>query len=316
MRSRELVYDGRPTQVTADNKAYTYALALWALDAMTLGPVTVTPGVRVEAIHAAYENNLARERGGATYQVVLPGASAYWAMTRELGVLGGVHKGFTPAPPEQARTNDPEQSVNYEGGLRWARKSVRAEAIAFYNDYQNLTNVCEACAEGIIDKQFDAGRARIGGVELFGETELSLGRGFHLPARVSYTYTYTELLTTFQSGDPQLGSVRAGDELPYVPPHQVASAVGLEKSPWGVNVAGTFVDEMWEHAGRGAARPGEKTDAYFLLDASAKLRVWKALELYVNARNLLDERYIASRRPFGARPGAPRWLMAGVRGEF
>ena len=94
------------------------------------------------------------------------------------------------------------------------------------------------------------------------------------------------------------------------------AAVGIEKKRMGLNVSGTFVDAMWEHAGRGNALPGDKTDPYFLLDASAKVRVFDHVELYVNGRNLTNDRYISSRRPFGARPGAPLWVLAGVRGEF
>ena len=40
------------------------------------------------------------------------------------------------------------------------------------------------------------------------------------------------------------------------------------------------------------------------------------IELYLNGRNLTNDRYIGSRLPFGARPGAPLWLMGGLRGEF
>jgi len=110
--------------------------------------------------------------------------------------------------------------------------------------------------------------------------------------------------------------VKRGDELPYVPAHQANAAIGIEKKRLGLNVAGTFVDAMWERAGHGTAKPGDKTDAYFLLDASVKYRVIDHVELYINGRNLTNDRYIASRRPFGARPGAPLWVVVGVRGEF
>lgn len=321
----ELVPDGRVTEVTADNTASTHALALWAVDAMTMGPLTVTPGVRLEAIQASYQERI-RTPGvpyvpsdGAIYQVMIPGVSAYWSLLRDLGILAGVHKGFSPVPPEQARTNKPEESINYEAGARWTSRKARAELIGFYNAYSNLTNLCtesNGCTGSLVDKQFDGGRARILGVEAYAETELPLGGDFFLPSRVSYTYTLTEFLSTFSSQDPQLGNVRRGDELPYVPPNQVAASIGLEKAPWGINVAGTFVESTREKAGQGKPRPGELTDSYFLLDASAKYRFSKALELYVNGRNLLDDRYIAARSPFGARPGAPRWMMVGIRGEF
>jgi Fe(3+) dicitrate transport protein len=319
MTGGELVPDGRVTEVTANNKAQTIALAMWAVDAMTFGPVTITPGVRIEAIHAAYRDNLTGLHDGATYREVIPGVSGYWALRQDFGVLAGVHKGFSPVPPEQARHAAAEESVNYEAGFRFARRNLRAEIIGFYNDYSNLTDICtesNGCSQASLDKQFGAGRARIAGAEVFGETEVKLPDGWLLPARASYTYTYTEFLSTFTSSDPQFGNVKSGDELPYVPAHQANATVGIEKKQLGLNVGGTFVDAMWEHAGHGTPAPGDKTDAYFLLDASAKYRLFEHVELYVNGRNLTNDRYIASRRPFGARPGAPLWVLAGVRGEF
>ncbi len=318
MRAGELVPDGRATETTADNKAATHALALWFADAMTMGPVTVTPGVRIEAIHAAYRDALTRSHGGVTYQVVIPGASAYWAIRRDFGLLAGVHKGFSPVTPEQGSSGKPEESVNYEGGARFARKNVRAEVIAFYNDYSNLTNICtfsSGCAAANLDKQFGAGKARITGAEVFGEAEPRVGR-WSLPMRASYTYTYTEFLHSFVSADPQFGNVKSGDEMPYVPANQLNVTAGIERETFGANVSGTFVDAMWERAGRGSPRAGDKTDAYFLLDASARYRIIGHVDLYVNGRNLTNDRYIASRRPYGARPGAPLWLIAGLRGEF
>ena len=319
MEGGQLVADGRVTQVTASNKAQTIALAMWATDAMTWGPVTLTPGVRIEAIHAAYRDNLTGLHDGATYHVVIPGVSGYLALRRDFGILAGVHKGFSPVPPEQARQAPPEESVNYEAGFRYASRRVRAEIIGFYNDYSNITDICtesNGCSAQNLDKQFGGGRARIAGAEVFGETELRLPNGWVVPARVAYTYTYTEFLSTFTSGDPQFGNVKSGDELPYVPAHQANASVGIEKKQAGLTVSGTFVDAMWEHAGHGNDLPGDKTDAYFLLDASAKFRVHEHVELYVNGRNLTNDRYIASRRPFGARPGAPLWMLGGVRGEF
>jgi Fe(3+) dicitrate transport protein len=319
MEGGQLVADGRVTQVTASNKAQTIALAMWATDAMTWGPMTLTPGVRIEAIHAAYRDNLTGLHDGANYHVVIPGVSGYLALRRDFGILAGVHKGFSPVPPEQARQAPPEESVNYEAGFRYASRRLRAEIIGFYNDYSNITDICtesNGCSSQNLDKQFGGGHARIAGAEVFGETELRLPNGWVVPARVAYTYTYTEFLSTFTSADPQFGNVKSGDELPYVPAHQANASVGIEKKQAGLTVGGTFVDAMWEHAGHGNELPGDKTDAYFLLDASAKVRVHEHVELYVNGRNLTNDRYIASRRPFGARPGAPLWMLGGVRGEF
>lgn len=322
VRGGALVNDGRATETTADNKGATWALAMHVSDAMTWGPVTVTPGMRVEAIHTLYRERLSRTfqpagTDGATYQVLIPGVSGFWALREDLGVLAGVHRGFSPVPPESARSGQPETSTNYEAGLRYARKRARAEIVGFFNDYRNLTNICtfsNGCLVDNLDKQTDAGRAEVWGAEAFSEIEpraTLFGTKYTFPMRVSYTYTWTELLSGFTTADPQFGVVRAGDELPYVPPHQLAATAGVETKLWGVALSGTFVDRMRELAGQGDQ--GLFTDAYFLLDASAKLRPTRFMELYLNARNLGDDRYIASRRPFGARPGAPRWVQAGVR---
>lgn len=315
----ELRGDGRASQFTANNLAQTHALALYATDAMSWRRLIVTPGVRVEAISAVAQNYLTGTSDGATYQVVIPGASAFYGLTKNFGVLAGVHRGFSPPPPEQARFASPEKSTNYEAGARYASKRLWIEAIGFYNDYQNLTNVCtfsSGCTAATVDTQYSGGKARIFGAEVFAQTEARLPRAWKIPAKLAYTYTYSEFLTSFQSGDPLFGNVIAGDEIPYVPPHQFSATVGVEKKRAALDVSGTYVDSMRELAGQGTPDPRFLTDAYFLLGASARYRFARCLELYVMGRNLTDSRYIAARRPFGARPGAPLWIIIGIRGDF
>ena len=59
----------------------------------------------------------------------------------------------------------------------------------------------------------------------------------------------------------------------------------------------------------------ELTDAYFLLDAAVNYRL-APFNFYVIGKNILGNEYLTARRPFGARPGAPRWMQAGVRATF
>ena len=122
--------------------------------------------------------------------------------------------------------------------------------------------------------------------------------------------------TTFSSADPIFGDVEEGDDVPYVPAHQASASLGLETTYFGGSVAGTFVSEMREVAGSGAPGEGEATDMHFLLDASLKATPLKWLSIYATGKNLLNMHYIASRRPFGARPGAPVNLQAGVKATY
>lgn len=308
-----------PTHIAADNKAFTHALAMHLTDAITWGPVSLTPGLRFESIHGRYEDRLTGKRDAAVTAMVLPGAGAYVAITKEFGVLAGVHRGFSPPPPGDSKNNKPELSVNYEAGLRYSDKLLRTEAIGFYNDYSNITSLCTAssgCLDKNIDRQFDAGAARIYGVELYAESAIPVPTGYRVPVRAAYTYTNTEFLNAFTADDPLIGKVQPGDYMPYVPAHQISGGVGIESKRWALNVGGTFVDAMRERAGRAEPARFDRTDAYFLLDVSGSINVTKHVQFYVNARNLLDNVYVVSHRPFGARPGAPRWVTAGVRLDF
>jgi Fe(3+) dicitrate transport protein len=62
-------------------------------------------------------------------------------------------------------------------------------------------------------------------------------------------------------------------------------------------------------------RPIE-SEAQYLIDASAWVRVWRSISLYATAQNLLDSAFIVARRPFGARPNAPRWVHVGLKASL
>lgn len=314
-----LVPDGRATQTTADNRGWTTAFAMHAADAISWKRTILTPGVRLELIRSGLDDRAAKSAVAGSYQAVLPGIGLFQGLTKDLGVLAGVYRGFSPTAPGQSRTNQPETSVNYEAGARFSRRGMRAEVIGFFNSYSNLTDVCtfsNGCVAETLDRQFDAGRARIYGLEAYGESEIPLGNQFVLPARASYTYTNSEFLNAFDSQDPILGNVVRGDQLPYIPYHQLALSAGLERRVWAVNVSGTYVGTMREVAGQGPAPATELTDAYFLLGASASYKLTSWLKVYATGTNLLNQAYLASRRPYGARPGAPLMVNVGAKAEF
>ncbi len=308
-----------PTHVTDQNRASTHAVAVHITDAVTWSRISITPGFRFESIHSRYEDALTKTSDRASSPVVLPGVGLYVELTRDFGAFGGIYRGFSPPAPGDSKNNRPEMSVNYETGVRYSTKHAHAEVIAFYNDYSNITAICSVssgCAERNIDRQFDGGSARIYGVEALAEGDVRLTRGWVLPLRAVYTYTNTEYRTGFTADDPLIGTVKPGDYMPYVPMHQASSSIGVEHGRFTVNVSGTFVDWMRERPGRDEPQRVDRTDPYFLLDASSNARVLKRVTIYLNARNLLDATYLVSHRPFGARPGAPRWITAGVRWNF
>jgi Fe(3+) dicitrate transport protein len=330
MRDGNLVPNGRPTIVTGNARNWAHALALNIADAASWGRLTVTPGVRVELINTWSHRRPTTTDAtdviveGAPQRVVIPGIGVYGALTPSLGLLAGVYRGFSPATPGQPATVKPETAVNYDAGIRYMAPRLRLEAIGFFNDYQNLTAICtesSGCGSNQIDTQSDVGRAHTYGAELFARADVAVAPGFVIPLMAAYTYTHTKLLDAIVLQDPTLGTVRPGDQLPYVPSQQVAATVAFETPRASLALAGAYVSAMREVAGQGPPTPAEPfTDPSFVLDATARVPVWTGGhtggQVYLNVRNVLGAEDIAARAPYGARPIAPRWIQVGTKWSF
>lgn len=317
MQDGELVPEDSRTMVTTANEASTLALALHGIDAVSWHDLTVTPGMRVEIIASELSDHMTNEQNTHSLIALMPGIGAYYALTEGLGILGGVYRGFSPPPPGEDDVL-PEYSLNYEAGTRFTSGQSQIELIGFYNDYQNLTNVCTfsgGCVDDTLDQQFDAGKAHIYGFEAYLAHELSWGE-VRFPITGAYTQTWGEFETSFESADPIYGEVEAGDEIPYIPRHQASGTLGVEWSHAGASVAANYVSEMREEADSASYDDSLVTAELFTLDVGSKVMPLPWLTIYGNVKNLLDSQELMSRRPYGARPNAPRWVQVGVKLGF
>jgi Fe(3+) dicitrate transport protein len=315
----ELIPDGTPTQITVSNTDSTYALALHAIDALTWRSLTLTPGVRVEIIRSKSEDRLALTTSKGSTVALMPGAGAFWSLVPSFGLLAGVYRGFSPPPPGSDKSVKPEYSVNYEGGARFTSGKARLEAIGFFNDYSNLTDNCtlsSGCVDQNLDRQFDAGKAHIYGVEAFAAHDIPLGAQLKLPISVSYTFTRATFQNDFESQDPIYGRVKKGDEIPYIPRHQLNATLAAEMERASAYASLGYVSRMREEAGSAPLSKSLVTDQQTWLDVGAQVRILGPLKLYANLRNVLNERDLVARRPFGARPNPPRWLQVGAKLEL
>ncbi len=321
-RTDQLVVGGQfvPTSsfTETDNNASATALSMHLVDAITWRSFTLNPGVRVESIRSRYDDRLTRQSGSAYDFVVLPGLSVFAGLARDFGVLASVYRGFSPAAPGEAAQKH-ESSVNYEVGPRFANKTFRADLIGFYNDYSNITSVCtesSGCNAANLDRQLAGGAARVMGLEAFVEATPKLVADVKLPVRASYTLTSATFQQDFVADDPSWGRVKAGDEMPYIPLHQLFAQVGVESPTWALNVSGTYVGDMREKPGQGDVYLRDLTDPYFLMDVGASYKPRSWYSIYFVGKNILDETYLVARRPFGARPGAPRMFQIGMKVDF
>ena len=318
----ELAEPERAPIRTADNTGWAVALAGHVRDQWSWQRLTVAPGLRLESIWTSFEDRL----GGAPASsedhqlVVIPGIGANMEIWQGLSALAGVHRGFSPRAPGGAEGVEPEISINAEAGLRYLdpEAGTLLDVVGFYNAYSNLSGQCTfsaGCVAEDLDQQFNAGEVDIWGVEALFDHRFDLGSALELPLRIAYTYTDSSFATAFTSFNPQLGEVEVGDRLPYIPRHQLALRLGLEA--WQrleANLAATYVGEALEQAGRDGLVP--QTDAWVSLSALVRVRVWEELYVYGRGDNLLGVAPLISRRPYGARPGAPRLLQLGVRWEL
>ncbi|MBU2677379.1 MAG: TonB-dependent receptor [Gammaproteobacteria bacterium] len=281
----------------------------------------LTPGVRFEdidmrrldfaTVDPTRSAGPTRVRENST-SVVIPGMGALYRLNDEWRLLAGMHKGFNPPAP--GSTANEETSLNIEAGLRFDSGNLNVESIFFRNDYDNLVGtVTESTGGGgEIGDQFDGGEVLVSGLELSTAYSWSFGN-IDVPVGLQYTWTNkAEFRNAFDSGFDPWGDVAVGDELPYIPEHQFRVTAGLLAEKWSANVAANYIGDMRSEAGQGATGVLQSVQSHVVWDMVASWKFTGRLSSYVKVDNLLDETYIAARRPAGVRPGLPRTAYLGL----
>ena len=308
------------------------ALAGHVRAALHYGAWTFTPGVRHERIDLSrvdYGSDLDRTSDGTerTNDVVvwLPGLGAHVDVVPGLWTaFAGVHRGFVP--PGSAPETEAEFSTNLEVGSRLSTRVLSGQITLFHSDHINLLGA-DLTANGGTGSgdQFNGGSSRARGVEfeavgdvleLTGASAFFPDGKFHLPVRVSYTFTEAVFTQAFDSEFGPWGEVEVGDALPYLAPHQWSVAASWEAPKWSFDTNLRGMSAMRTVAGQGEVDPEQSTDAMAILDAGIRWRAEDQLEWFLGATNLLDDTYVVARRPYGVRPGMPRAFRMGVTVNF
>jgi Fe(3+) dicitrate transport protein len=312
-----LVRSDRLRAKVLDSRAETIAMATFVEDKIHYKRLEVSAGARLELIDYRFADWLTMGQRDGDYAVLIPGGGVEYHITDEASVLAGVHRGFAPVAPSAAEDVRPESSVNYEAGARWRDSRISADVIGFFSDYSNLKGTCtlsSGCMESMEGEEYNGGHVRVYGAEIQAGGEWPLAKTLALPFNIAYTFTRSEFQHSFSS--TFWGDVMEGDELPYLPEHQLAVSAGVKHARWEADLTTRYRGESRDEAGQGPIDEAVLAEALLVFDLSAHVRLRPWAELYATCSNVLDEQVIISRRPYGARPNPPRMIAVGYKARF
>lgn len=322
MSDGRLVSDDNPTRTGTLNSANSKATALFVHDKIEWNDLVITGGVRGEFISSRFTDKLTTNGPIDREQNVwIPGIGFTYRWTPNLRLIGGIHKGFVPFAPGSDDAVKPEESINQEIGIRYSGANAKAELIGFFNDYSNLSGTCtfsSGCATSQLDRGFNAGEVDIYGIEaqIKGQISTGIENRMRFPLQLSWTYTDSKIKNNFTSPNPDLNDVRIGDQLPYIPEHQIALNAGIQRFDWQAAVSIKYVSSMRTSAGQGTPAARERTQSNTVVDATARYQLSDKQQLHLGIRNVFDTQAITARRPYGIRGSLPRSLTLGYKIDF
>ncbi len=316
------------------------AVAGYAQDAISIGDLEITPGIRVERYsvrrelrHEAGEFFFENERDVNT--LALPSLAFLYTGLPKMQVFANVARGYTPA---FARTAEdfplsPETGIDSQIGFRAApAPGLKFEAAAFYNVYYDTI----VQLPYTIDSNnifLNAADSRSIGFDLGLNYETPDFGDSHIHAFTSLTYGYAR--STFTEGEFD------GNRVPETPLHAASVTFGLRGGQlWTasltVNHFGSYFSDLLNtrdltlaDEDRQAVEPGDgveirevvvlgRVPSNTLLSARIGFNVpWSGpnTELWLTGRNLTDKTYIVDIEN-GIRPGAARTVIGGVTIRF
>lgn len=303
--------------------AFAQAMASYLQYKTTYRKFNLTAGLRYEQISMEekdYGKNDPTRLGTNLVQsknevaVWIPGISIDYVYSTRFTAFAGVHKGF--APPSAKTSSKAEESINYEAGIKFNQTYFQCQLVGFYNAYSNLLGSDLAASGGIGSGDlFNGGKSFSSGIEWFSSLNIAqpLRLPFKLPITVAYTYTDARFLSDFSSTFEDWGTVKSGDQLPYLAEHQLNIGLALEYKKWHINTGMKYTSEMRATAGTGSATGIDRIPEIIVLDASISYQISTTINLFSSVTNVTNETYIVAARPSGVRPGMPRAFQLGIR---
>lgn len=306
----------------------TKAFAAFLEDRISLGPLTLLPGIRYE--HLDYEHirydKIPLQKGRGSLDIWAAGLGAVYDLDEQNTVFAGVYRGVSTPGPRANLASDIEEetSLALELGLRHDNsQGFQGELVLFHTSFDNLFVDGNVGGTGSGDSD-NAGDVISKGVELRAIYDAGIANNwrFSNPYFLALTYTDATLDGDASSTDPEsiFANGKDGNRVPYIPELQLTIGTGFSCERWGAEIQGVYVDSTYTTADNVESSSTDarfgKTDDYFVVDVSTWYNLSDTVKLTASVRNLFDEQYIVSRHPHGPRGGRPINALAGIEIRF
>ncbi len=306
------------------NRNRATALTAHFIENLNVGNWVLTALGRAERVQFNFNefqvnNNFSQRSLNREETVFAPGAAILYKVTPNISTKLSVNKGVSLAGLSDTGTERPEESVNYEWGLKFvsSNNSTQGEIVAFYNDYSNITGTCTTstgCNSTQLDQQFNGGQALIQGIEARLAQQFQWS-SVQIPVQFNMTFLNAEFRNTFasQTAEWGVGTVRSGDPLPYIPQIQYTLSIGTTYKKFTQEMAFIYQGNSFDQSAR---ENRLEIPAFGIVDWTGKYNMNKKTQIFARIDNLLARDYLVSYKPFGARPGKPQSFMAGLSYSF
>lgn len=300
------------------------AVDVWLADRISIGAWQLLPVLRHERIRT--RANLAENptpaqlaaRNSNSLSKTTFGFGANYAINAHWTLLGGVHQGFAGPGNGVAQGTRGEESINYEGGLRWRSGAWGVDAIAFLSDYRNALRTClvaNPCPDGRVDGTEHTGQKKVHGLELGAFGLLHDDGQLRVPVRAAWTFTGGEYTRASDTG-----SVLKGDVLDYTPKTVGTLQVGLETAGgWNSYAQLNWQDKAWiSPSAKRSATDNRymQTQSLLTMDLTTHYPLTRNVQAYARIDNVFNQQRITHRGADGARGNAPRAYSVGMKVAF
>lgn len=276
-----------PELMTRYSTGSTEAHAVYIDDAVKLGSVTVTPGIRYENVEVDRTNMNTGFRDSEEYKEPLPSLRMGWEVNKEWFTYANYSTSFNPVThlalgaTSAAETSlEPERAKTYELGARYRAGGLSLEAGLFWIDFDNQI-------ESVNSVNINTGATRHRGIETAGEYDLGMMNAALKGFSVYGTYAYTK--ATREQG------VNSGNHVQLYSPHVATLGGRYRMDNWTFNLnayaqSDQFADDANTVAESANGKLG-KIPGYLLFNGQVAYDFDSGVTIAAGMVNILDKEY-------------------------